>query len=89
MDSYILIEPEEVLPKLLQEAIDRVGATGKAISEMNLLWAMAIGDPIILSDIRDVVNMQDALDEYYGIRNSNIQIHRVRASIPSYDMRRK
>lgn len=67
----------------LESAVQRVGLTGNAISEMNLMWALTIGDPALVAALRESgLNHESAMDEYYGIRDSKIQIHRARALTP-------
>ena len=67
----------------LESAAQRVGLTGVAISEMNLMWALTIGDPELTQSLRESgLNYESALDEYYGIRDSKVQIHRSQSLTP-------
>jgi hypothetical protein len=67
----------------LESAVQRVGVTGAAISEMNLMWALELGDPRLTSVLRESgLSYQSAMDEYHGIRDSKVQVHRVQALTP-------
>lgn len=71
------------LDEPLELAVQRVGLSGAAISEMNLIWALTIGDPVLTAALRESgLNHESAMSEYYGIRDSKIQVHRVQSLTP-------
>lgn len=71
------------LPVYLESALSRLSRTQNAIDEVNLMWAMAVGDPKLLSDLRHSgLNYESCMDAYYEIRDSEIQVARVRALSP-------
>ena len=71
------------LDEPLESVVQRVGLTGAAINEMNLMWALTIGDPELTQLLRESgLNYESALDEYYGIRDSKVQIHRSQSLAP-------